>query len=371
MDNKDAEKAAPPKLDYSITDCEGRTALVAEIVDSMPPQALTKRYLELLGDYIMEAAIKEEKKEKRILTENRLITIGRRETSYEGLVDRFENGEDGLYNLIDENNKNTLLSPRIGITEHDLETIPGLREAKENVAVLEQLCAQATGRDKFILKKAVIDARKDQYALKTASATQIHPKGTVSFGKARIDLSERRWLDEEEEPQSDGLVSFFYPNHISALLANYADLWYETRNKYDSDLYYILNDFNSLLLRAVKDNEIYKVIIGWKIRGKTNAQISVKLQTKFGIFYSPEYISTIWKVKIPKQVAQLAKEEFVIWYYSEVKHGYFKQCTGCGERKPAHHYFFSKNNSSKDGWYCLCKKCRNERARMRKENKKK
>ena len=39
---------------------------------------------------------KQEKKEKSILTENRLVTINKRETSFEGLVSQFENGEDGV-----------------------------------------------------------------------------------------------------------------------------------------------------------------------------------------------------------------------------------------------------------------------------------
>jgi hypothetical protein len=50
---------------------------------------------------------KQEKKEKKILTENRLTTVNKRETSFEGLVSQFENGEDGVYNLITED-KNTI-----------------------------------------------------------------------------------------------------------------------------------------------------------------------------------------------------------------------------------------------------------------------
>jgi hypothetical protein len=45
---------------------------------------------------------KQEKKERAILTENRLATVNKRETSYEGLVSQLENGEDGVYNLINE-----------------------------------------------------------------------------------------------------------------------------------------------------------------------------------------------------------------------------------------------------------------------------
>ena len=50
---------------------------------------------------------KQERKERVLLTENRLTTINKRETSYEGLVAQLENGEDGVYNLVNDN-KNTI-----------------------------------------------------------------------------------------------------------------------------------------------------------------------------------------------------------------------------------------------------------------------
>jgi hypothetical protein len=56
---------------------------------------------------------KEEKRQHRLLTENRMATINKRETSYEGLVGQFENGEDGVSNLIVENNKNTIFQPKV------------------------------------------------------------------------------------------------------------------------------------------------------------------------------------------------------------------------------------------------------------------
>ena len=45
---------------------------------------------------------KQEKKERKVLTENRMMTVNKRETSFEGLVSQLENGEDGIYNLINE-----------------------------------------------------------------------------------------------------------------------------------------------------------------------------------------------------------------------------------------------------------------------------
>ena len=61
------------------------------------------RYLEILADYLILCMEKQEKKERKILTENRMMTVNKRETSFEGLVSQLENGEDGIYNLISDN----------------------------------------------------------------------------------------------------------------------------------------------------------------------------------------------------------------------------------------------------------------------------
>ena len=66
-----------------------------------------EKYLEILADYLILCMEKQEKKERKLLTDNRMATVNKRETSFEGLVSQFENGEDGIYNLITEN-KNTI-----------------------------------------------------------------------------------------------------------------------------------------------------------------------------------------------------------------------------------------------------------------------
>lgn len=90
------------KLDYSLKTMRERVDLVNKITEQIPAEKLTARYLEILGDYIMNALTKEERKSKVYLTDNRMITINKRETSFEGLVEKFENGEDGIYNLISD-----------------------------------------------------------------------------------------------------------------------------------------------------------------------------------------------------------------------------------------------------------------------------
>jgi hypothetical protein len=89
------------KLDYSLTSPEDRNELVQKILEENPEP--NEKYLDVLANYLVSCMEKQEKKEKKILTENRMATINKRETSYEGLVSQLENGEDGVYNLITDN----------------------------------------------------------------------------------------------------------------------------------------------------------------------------------------------------------------------------------------------------------------------------
>ena len=86
------------KLDYTLETPEERNELVRKILEENPDP--NDKYLEILADYLILCMEKQEKKEKKILTENRLMTVNKRETSFEGLVSQLENGEDSIYNLI-------------------------------------------------------------------------------------------------------------------------------------------------------------------------------------------------------------------------------------------------------------------------------
>jgi hypothetical protein len=75
-----------------------------------------------------------------------MVTINKRETSYEGLVSKLENGEDGIYNFMTGGDKNILLVPKIEITEDDIKTVPGLKELREEIKKIEIKQKKAKGR---------------------------------------------------------------------------------------------------------------------------------------------------------------------------------------------------------------------------------
>jgi hypothetical protein len=140
----------------------------------------SEQYLEILADYLILAIEKQKRKEERnLITENRMATIRKRETSLEGLISQFENGEDGFYNLVTESDKNVLFKPKISITKQDLEEIPDLTLVRDAIKYWEDKFKTAEGRDKYIIKKAIIDLRKDQYVIKEAYRKPVVAKNVI------------------------------------------------------------------------------------------------------------------------------------------------------------------------------------------------
>jgi hypothetical protein len=85
-----------------------------------------------------------------------MVTINKREVSFEGLVAKLENGEDGIYNFMTGGDKDILFVPKIEITEKDIEEVPGLKELREEIKKIEAMQRAATGKRKFLLTKQLI-----------------------------------------------------------------------------------------------------------------------------------------------------------------------------------------------------------------------
>ena len=104
-------------------------------------------------------------------------------------------------------------------------------------------------------------------------------------------------------------------------------------------------------------------IVEYKIDGMQNIDIQEAIQLEFGIKHSVEYISSLWRNKIPKLIAEAAIDDFLNWHYLQEEKGTYKKCSRCGQIKLAHNRYFSKNKTSKDGFYSICKSCRNAKSK--------
>lgn len=290
-----------------------------------------------------------------------MATINKRETSLEGLVDQLENGEDGIYNLINES-KSTLLQPKISISKKDIEEIPFLAQLRESIERWEAMLKKAEGKEAFIIKKALIEMRKDQYVIKNAYRKPVVPTKLVRTHPIMI-LEE----DYELEPETQNVIvsgfSLCDPNVCQAILCNYSKLKQNSWGNFEGDLYFLMEDFDKVSAEALAEHPILEKIVECKIDGKQNIEIQRALEEEFDKKHSLEYISSLWRNKIPQLIAEKASEQLLDWHYFQVEKGKYKKCSRCGQIKLAHGKYFSKNKTSKDGWYSICKCCRSRKAK--------
>ena len=359
------------KLDYTLQTPEERNELVKKIIANTPPEKLTKKYLEAMGKYIV-LAFKEDIAEHRILTESRWnSTIKVREVSLEGLSASFENkysdggknnsAEDYVYNLVIENDKNVILTPKTKITQEDIDTIPGLKELMQEIKRLEnEVFPLAQGKAKYSVKQNIIALYRDTYVLKASYTGHINCVNSVKTAN-RLDIYEDITIDKNGGLQVNSNLSLLIPKHVSALLCNYSKLKENAYGHFTSDIYYMMMALDELVEEALADYPLYKALLIFKIDGLQNIEIQRKLEELFDTRYSVEYISSLWRNKIPKLIAETAEKRWLVWHYTEEEQGNWKKCSRCSCIKLAHPKFFSKNKSSKDGFYSICKDCRNKK----------
>lgn len=222
---KEEEVIQHKKLDYSLKTAEERTKFVDELLPTLTKEQLkNEKYIEILSNYIVSAMTPEEKKEKLILTENRMVTVNKRETSMQRIVESLENGEDGLWRMAIDNDKNVLLTHKKEITDKDLEEIKALRDLKEAIKILEEQEKKASGKKRYKLKKWLIEMHQEQYVIKDSYKPTMASSGAAVKNLTKISLDEHITIDEKGEPVSDCAISFFNPTHVCALLCNYSAL---------------------------------------------------------------------------------------------------------------------------------------------------
>ncbi len=344
------------KLDYSLETPEERNKLVQEILNDCGDDIPNSGYLEVLADYLILCMEKQEKKERNILTDNRLVTINKRETSFEGLVSQFENGEDGVYSIMTED-KNQIFQPKVSITKQDLADIQPLRQLREAIEYWERKLQTATGKDAYIIKKTLIELRKDQYVIKNAYRKPIVFTQAVRSSKNFIPLDGEITVGPDGRAISTG-ITLIDPLVCSAILCNYSRLKQDSWGNFESDTWYLIYDFETICDKALADYPLYMRIVEYKIDGMQNIAIQEAIQQEFGIKHSLEYISSLWRRKIPQMIASAAEDQYLDWYFMKKEKGEYKRCSRCGQIKLANNKYFSINKTSKDGWYSICKNCR-------------
>lgn len=150
------------------------------------------------------------------------------------------------------------------------------------------------------------------------------------------------------------------PKVVSAILCDYSKLKEDSYDKFNGDTWYLMQSFEELCDYALDGYPLYQRIVELKIDKKQNIEIREALLNEFDQTYTVEYLSNLWRRKIPNLIAKTAQMEFLEEEWENC--GFeFKKCSKCGQLKPMHNLFFSRNNTSKDQFYSICKECRNKK----------
>lgn len=353
------------KLNYNLSTPQERVQFVKELLSKHNEEPISSIQLDYLTNYIIQAIPLEERKGK-FLTDSRMVTVRRREISYENLSGTLESGEDGIYSIATTNPHQYLTIRNKGITEEEYLESKDLQEVLNTIQMVEKQLKNTTDKhQQYILSKQLKDLHQTKYIIKESVHPQIHawraaPKNIpISFSKEEII----KVTNNGEQVQLIQGVSLIEPTHVAAILSLYNRLKIETSKDVTGDIKYLIEEFDEIFLNTFKEkNPVYFFIATQKINGVGNKEIRRQLIEKFNISHTEEYLSTIWTKKIPKMISELAIDKYLDWYYTYKDYGKWKRCSFCGQIKLRNKRNFSLNSHAKDGYYSQCKECRNKKA---------
>lgn len=357
------EKENFDKLDYTIQDLTQRVALVNTIVQQYEQAniEINSQYLTVMADYCLGLDIKKQYKDRSILTKNRMITIYKRESSYDSLVADLPNGDNDIYNMMVDEPGLYYLTNQNKITLDDVEEIPDLKNIQEEIKRLQALVPQATGKHLYALKKIIITLQQNQYIIKTLQKdnnlgliqSTRAPKSTHYFCVEGEII-----MDENGNITDTSNISLTNPLHVKEILHRYSDLKQFYYDKYDADIRYVIEDLEDIIDGFLKkEKPAWWLIMVMKIDGSANEAIAEALKDELGVDLTENSISTIWCQSLPKLIAKEAIKKYVKWYYNYY-HLPMKVCSKCHKKLPASKYFYHTNNKSADRLYSICKQCR-------------
>lgn len=118
-----------------------------------------------------------------------------------------------------------------------------------------------------------------------------------------IALDSEEWVDSKGEIHYTGISLLDY-KVCSAVLCNYSKLKSSAYGNFFSDTWFFMESFDEVCGKALKSYPLLERLVEYKIDAKQNNEIQLLLQEEFGIKHSVEYISSLWRNKIPKLIAE-------------------------------------------------------------------
>ena len=162
-------------------------------------------------------------------------------------------------------------------------------------------------------------------------------------------------------PQSDAIISLFNKDHIRFLLKYYQQLKQECYEDLNSDMRWLLIDFENICDKAIGTSGLLFDLVVYKVDGLSNEALTEKLNSTYRTDHSEQYYSTLWTQRIPKLIVEESMKHYLLWYYlqkdpTKSNRYYWQKCGKCGEIKPVHPFFYGPNGKNK--YYSICRTCR-------------
>lgn len=383
------------QLDYSIESTDDRlTALknILEVYDENTNKAFPAAFFEDYFTNYFNPNITQDMP----LSDKILVCIGLQYMAGYLLFNKEENNKDiikektqkyrntkhvSLQKLLEEQGEDTLPQTppparhkqiRPTITEEDRENIPPLADMHKFISSLAlQMEKEEDSKEKYRLKKILIEARQDQYAIKDCYFP------TISFMSPDLPSTKYDFDEDTRYKRDDKLyqmvsrntIDLSDPKHVYQLLNHYSALRQQHYDQPHNDMRYILDTLDYFIEKTDLKGA-FRAILLRRVDGATYERIAEEILNEYGIDLSVPYLSSTFVNHIPKQIARVYQESYEEWEKVRAGNVDYKICTSCKEKKLRVAKYFRRDSKSPDGLSTKCKECRKkeDKRRSAKEN---
>lgn len=348
-------------FDFSIDTPEGRIDAIKDSIDV----SSSKAQLSAMADYILFVADANQTKRERleqypIVTRNRAVTISKREVSAENLgKPGICSSEEAMSALMSSDVSDAPLDRKIVYDSEGSESDDRLEDNSKAIANLESQMEKVSGRRRFEIKRQIISKYQERHIIRESISQRSAPISRATVQSVQhLPLDETVYLDESTLlPVSTSKVSLYNESCVLALLSLREDL---SDMDFQSDVTFMLMDLDREIDEVYGNDRFMSDFVSMKMDKVPNCDIAKHMRDVYGISRSEQYYSTLWNVKVPKAIVNNVRRKWLIKHYVDPVAGKWKVCSKCGRKLLAHPMFFSRN-TSRDGYYSVCKKCRSEK----------
>lgn len=350
------------KFDYSISTPLGRRDFVAAQCSS-GGGGLSQSDLSALADYMLFVGDASQTKRERcreypIVTRNRSVTVSKREVSSESLVDDEGLSSEEVLSGMPTDVSVLSLDRKFDVSVEDSD-IPYMRDNMEAVRSLQRQMDAATGRRKFDLKRQIISKYQEQHIIRESYLSRgapiarpcRHDSEPVHFDDS-VTIDPKTLL-----PVSSSPVSLFDERCVLALMNERNTLWDLVEGDFQSDVRFIIMDLDRSVKAVYGKDPAMLDFIRMKQAHVPNSDIVERMRERHGMDRSEQWFSTLWTNRVPREVADWNRKQWLLRHWVDPVAGKWKVCSKCGRALLAHPMFFSRN-TSRDGYYSVCKQCR-------------